>query len=157
VAAISPSRMRISSCGLTGVDLTRCVAILGPGKLTGLGISNPQIHCTAYVADHELFAVSFLFLQGNQRTQWTLVYYPCYSAPFFCPEGARGHGATDGWHYACDPGSGAPSGLFSGEIRFPGLKPWAESYSPFGARVAGATLNTSQTERSWSCRRSLAL
>jgi hypothetical protein len=27
--------------------------------------------------------------------------------------------------------SGAPSGLFAGEIRFPGLKPWVESYSPF--------------------------
>jgi hypothetical protein len=23
-----------------------------------------------------------------------------------CPEGARDHGATDGWHYACDLGSG---------------------------------------------------
>src|ERR1700728_4546055 len=74
-----------------------------------------------------------------------------------CPEGARDHGATDGWHYACDLGSGAPSGLFAGEIRFPGLKPWAESYNPFGARVAGTTLNTSQTERCWSGRRSLAL
>src|SRR6202034_1278254 len=41
--------------------------------------------------------------------------------------------------------SGAPSGLFAGEIRLPGVKPWAESYSPFfGARVAGTTLNTSQ-------------
>ena len=38
--------------------------------------------------------------------------------------------------------TGAPSGLFAGEIRFPGLKPWAESYSPFGARVAGTTLHT---------------
>jgi hypothetical protein len=41
--------------------------------------------------------------------------------------------------------SGAPSasGLFAGGLRFPGLKPWAESYSPFGARVAGTTLNIS--------------
>jgi hypothetical protein len=33
-------------------------------------------------------------------------------------------------------------GLFAGEIWFSGLKPWAESYSLFGARVAGTTLNT---------------
>jgi hypothetical protein len=26
--------------------------------------------------------------------------------------------------------------------RLPGLKPWAESYSPFGAPVAGTTLDT---------------
>src|ERR1700728_3948622 len=51
-----------------------------------------------------------------------------------CPEGARDHGATDGWHYACDLGSGAPSGLFAAEIRFPGLKPWAESSCPFGTK-----------------------
>src|ERR1700683_4049598 len=51
-----------------------------------------------------------------------------------CPEGARDHGTTDGWHYTCDLGSGAPSGLFAGEIRFPGLKPWAESSCPFGTK-----------------------
>jgi hypothetical protein len=55
---------------------------------------------------------------------------------------ARDHGTTDGSHFRVR--SGAPSGLFAGEIRFPGLKPWArpeqasarrraESYSPFGA------------------------
>src|ERR1700722_3523975 len=30
----------------------------------------------------------------------------------------------------------------SNKLALMGLKPWAKSYSPFGARVAGATLNT---------------
>jgi hypothetical protein len=47
-----------------------------------------------------------------------------------CPEGARDQGATDG---CITRAIWSPSGLFAGEIRFPGLKPWAESYIPFGA------------------------
>jgi hypothetical protein len=31
----------------------------------------------------------------------------------------------------------------SNKLALMGLKPWAESYSPFGARVAGTTLNIS--------------
>src|ERR1700734_3952318 len=51
------------------------------------------------------------------------------------PEGP--HGATDGWHFACDLKPLQGSSL--GGTRFPGLKPWTESYGPFGfgARVAG--------------------
>jgi hypothetical protein len=56
-----------------------------------------------------------------------------------CPEGARDHGPTDGWHYACD--LEPLQGSSQRRLRFPGLKPWAESYSPFGAPVAGTMIN----------------
>src|ERR1700685_1933889 len=42
--------------------------------------------------------------------------------------------------YACD--LEPLQGLFAGETRFPGLKPWAKSYSPFGAQAAGTTLKS---------------
>src|ERR1700722_115455 len=67
-----PTGFECYPVGQPEVNLARCEAKLGLGRLIGLCISNLHIHCPAHAADHESFAASFLFCQGCRRPLWTV-------------------------------------------------------------------------------------